>query len=157
MNRRNFMGFGVLAMATLPAVLSAFESIDFRKTKPDVWKAKTVDAAIKALYGDIKPEEKGVKVKAPKVASNGGAVPVTVKSDIPAKTVAFFQNMDPESAVVVWNVPEDGIIDYFMKVKLKATDENGGNGELTAVVEGKDGKFYVGKTKLQVAKGGCEG
>jgi len=157
MNRRNFMGFGVLAMATLPAVLSAFESIDFRKTKPDVWKAKTVDAAIKALYGDIKPEEKGVKVKAPKVASNGGAVPVTVKSDIPAKTVAFFQNMDPESAVVVWNVPEDGVIDYFMKIKLKATDENGGNGELTAVVEGKDGKFYVGKTKLQVAKGGCEG
>jgi len=157
MNRRNFMGFGVLAMATLPAVLSAFESIDFRKTKPDVWKAKTVNDAIKALYGDIKPEEKGVKVKAPKVASNGGAVPVTVKSDIPAKTVAFFQNMDPESAVVVWNVPEDGIIDYFMKIKLKATDENGGNGELTAVVEGKDGKFYVGKTKLQVAKGGCEG
>ena len=157
MNRRNFMGFGVLAMATLPAVLSAFESIDFRKTKPDVWKAKTVDDAIKALYGDIKPEEKGVKVKAPKVASNGGAVPVTVKSDIPAKTVAFLQNMDPESAVVVWNVPEDAVIDYFMKIKLKATDENGGNGELTAIVEGKDGKFYIGKTKLQVAKGGCEG
>ena len=157
MNRRNFMGFGVLAMATLPAVLSAFESIDFRKTKPDVWKAKTVQDAIKALYGDIKPENKGVTVKAPKVASNGGAVPVTIKSDIPAKTVAFFQNMDPESAVTVWNVPDVGIVDYFLKIKLKATDANGGNGELTAIVEGKDGKFYVGKTKLQVAKGGCEG
>ncbi len=157
MNRRNFMGFGVLAMATLPSVLSAIESIDFRKTKPDTWTAKTVQDAIKALYGDIKPEESGVKVKAPKVASNGGAVPVTIKSDVPAKTVAFFQNMNPESAVAVWNVPEDGIVDYFVKIKLKATDENGGNGELTAVVEGKDGKFYIGKTKLQVAKGGCEG
>ena len=157
MNRRNFIGFGVLAMATLPATLSALSSIDFRKTKPDTWTAKTVDTAIKALYGDIKPEESGVKVKAPKVASNGGAVPVTIKSDIPAKTVAFFQNMNPESAVAVWNVPEDGIVDYFVKIKLKATDENGGNGELTAIVEGKDGKFYVGKTKLQVAKGGCEG
>ena len=157
MNRRNFMGFGVLAMATLPSVLSAIESIDFRKTKPDTWKAKTVQDAIKALYGDIKPEESGVKVKAPKVASNGGAVPVTIKSDVAAKTVAFFQNMNPESAVAVWNVPEDGIVDYFLKIKLKATDENGGNGELTAVVEGKDGKFYIGKTKLQVAKGGCEG
>ena len=157
MNRRNFIGFGVLAMATLPATLSALSSIDFRKTKPDTWTAKTVDTAIKALYGDIKPEENGVKVKAPKVASNGGAVPVTIKSDIPAKTVAFFQNMNPESAVAVWNVPEDGIVDYFVKIKLKATDENGGNGELTAIVEGKDGKFYVGKTKLQVAKGGCEG
>jgi len=157
MNRRNFIGFGVLAMATLPATLSALSSIDFRKTKPDTWTAKTVDNAIKALYGDIKPEASGVKVKAPKVASNGGAVPVTIKSDIPAKTVAFFQNMNPESAVAVWNVPEDGIVDYFVKIKLKGTDENGGNGELTAIVEGKDGKFYVGKTKLQVAKGGCEG
>jgi sulfur-oxidizing protein SoxY len=157
MNRRNFMGFGVLAMATLPAVLSAFESIDFRKTKPAVWKAKTVDDAVKALYGDIKPEESGVTVKAPKVASNGGAVPVTIKSDIPAKTVALFQNMDPESAVAVFNVPEDGIIDYFFKLKLKATDENGGNGVITAIVEGKDGKFYKGKVALQVAKGGCEG
>ena len=157
MNRRNFIGFGVLAMATLPATLSACSSIDFRTTKPDTWKAKTVADAIKARYGDIKPEESGVKIKAPKVASNGGAVPVTIKSDIPAKTVAFFQNMDPESAVAVWNLPEDGIIDFFLKIKLKATDENGGNGELTAIVEGKDGKFYIGKTKLQVAKGGCEG
>ena len=157
MNRRNFMGFGVLAMATLPSVLSAIESIDFRKTKPDTWTAKTVDDAIKALYGDIKPEESGVTVKAPKVASNGGAVPVTIKSDIAAKTVAVFQNMNPESAVAVFNVPEDGIIDYFFKLKLKATDENGGNGVITAIVEGKDGKFYKGKVALQVAKGGCEG
>jgi len=157
MNRRNFMGFGVLAMAALPAALSAFSSIDFRQTKPDAWKAKTVDDAIKALYGDIKPEEKGVTVKAPKVASNGGAVPVTIKSDIPAKTVALLQNMDPESAVAVFNVPENGIVDYFLKIKLKATDENGGNGEITAILEGTDGKFYKGKVALNVAKGGCEG
>lgn len=157
MNRRNFIGFGVLAMATLPATLSAFSSIDFRKTKPDTWTAKTVDSAIKALYGDIKPEEKGVTVKAPKVASNGGAVPITVKSDIPAKTVAVFQDMNPESAVAVWNVPEDGAVDYSFKIKLKATDENGGNGTVYAIVEGRDGKFYKGKVSLQVAKGGCEG
>ncbi len=157
MNRRNFIGFGVLAMATLPATLSAFSSIDFRKTKPDTWTAKTVDNAVKALYGDIKPEESGVTVKAPKVASNGGAVPITVKSDIPAKTVAVFQDMNPESAVAVWNVPEGGIVDYSFKIKLKATDENGGNGTVYAIVEGRDGKFYKGKVSLQVAKGGCEG
>lgn len=157
MNRRKFLGLGVMALAALPATLSAFASIDFRATKPDAWKAKTVDDAIKALYGDIKPEEKGVRVKAPKVASNGGAVPVTIKSDIPAKTVAVFQNMDPESAVAVFNVPENGIVDYFLKMKLKATDENGGNGKITAILEGTDGKFYKGTVDLQVAKGGCEG
>ncbi|RRS32142.1 MAG: sulfur oxidation protein SoxYZ [Epsilonproteobacteria bacterium (ex Lamellibrachia satsuma)] len=157
MNRRKFIGLGVMAMTALPATLSAISSIDFRATKPDVWKAKTVEDAIKALYGDIKPEESGVTVKVPKVASNGGAVPVTIKSDLSAKTVALFQNMDPESAVAVFNVPEDGIINYFLKIKLKATDANGGNGVITAIVEGTDGKFHKGTAALQVAKGGCEG
>ena len=157
MNRRKFLGLGVMAIAVMPATLSALSSIDFRSTKPDAWKAKSVEDAIKALYGDIKAEESGVTVKAPKVASNGGAVPVTIKSDIDAKTVAVFQNMDPESAVAVFNVPENGIVDYFLKMKLKATDENGGNGVITVIVEGTDGKFYKGTKALQVAKGGCEG
>ena len=157
MERRHFLGLGVLAVVALPATLSAITAIDFRKEKPDTWTAKTVEDGIKALYGDIKPIEEGVKVKAPKVASNGGGVPVTIKSDIPAKTVALFQNMDPESAVAVFNVPEDGLVDYFLKIKLKATDENGGNGVITAILEGADGKFYKGTVALQVAKGGCEG
>ncbi|MCB4742704.1 MAG: thiosulfate oxidation carrier protein SoxY [Sulfurovum sp.] len=157
MNRRNFIGFGVLAMATLPVAASAATSIDFRKVKPDTWTAKTVEDAIKALYGEIKPKESGVKVKAPKVASNGGAVPITIKTDIPAKTVALFQNMDPESTVAVWNIPENAVINYSVKIKLKATDENGGNGVVTVIVEGKDGKFYKGTVALKVAKGGCEG
>ncbi|HHH37344.1 MAG TPA: thiosulfate oxidation carrier protein SoxY [Epsilonproteobacteria bacterium] len=157
MERRKFLGLGVLAIAALPATLSAITSIDFRATKPDTWTAKTVDDAVKALFGDIKPEEKGVKVNVPAVASNGGAVPVTIKSDIPAKTVAVLQDMDPESAVAVFQVPEDGIVDYSLKIKLKATDENGGKGTVTAIVEGTDGKFYIGSKGLDVAKGGCEG
>ncbi|HHD73048.1 MAG TPA: thiosulfate oxidation carrier protein SoxY, partial [Epsilonproteobacteria bacterium] len=72
MERRKFLGLGVLAIAALPATLSAITSIDFRATKPDTWTAKTVDDAVKALFGDIKPEEKGVKVNVPAVASNGG-------------------------------------------------------------------------------------
>jgi len=157
MNRREFLGLGIMAVAAMPAILSAAGSIDFRATKPDTWTAKKVDAAIKALYGDIKPEEKDVTIKVPKVASNGGSVPVTIKSDVSAKTVAVFQDMNPESAVAVFNVPEGGIVDYFLKIKLKATDANGGNGTITVVVEGTDGKFYMGKKSLQVAKGGCEG
>lgn len=157
MERRKFLGLGALALVALPATLSAISSIDFRATKPDTWKAKTVDDAIKALYGDIKPIKEGVTVNVPAVASSGGAVPVTIKSKIAAKTVALFQDMDPESATAVFNVPEDGIVDYFLKIKLKATDENGGKGTVTAIVEGTDGKFYIGSKSLDVAKGGCEG
>jgi len=151
MNRRNFIGFGVLAMATLPATLSALSSIDFRKKKPDVWTAHTVPDAIKAMYGDIKVEESGVTVKAPKVASNGGAIPVTVKSDIAAKSVTVFQDANPEATVCVYACDKDTIIDFFCKIKMKKS------GTITAILEGQDGKFYQGSKTLEVALGGCEG
>lgn len=148
MDRRKFLSLSAVAVAVLPASLSA---IDFRATKPDAWKAHTVADGIKALYGDIKPEEKGVTVKAPKVASNGGAIPVTITSDIPAKTVALFQDANPESAVAVFSVAEGGIVDYMMKIKMKAS------GKITVILEGTDGKFYSGSQSLEVALGGCEG
>jgi sulfur-oxidizing protein SoxY len=151
MNRRKFLGLGVMAVAAMPATLSALSTIDFRATKPDTWTAHKVDEAVKALYGDIKAEENGVTVKAPKVASNGGAIPVTVKSDISAKSVAVFQDANPEATVCVFNCDKDSIIDYMFKIKMKAS------GTITAIVEGQDGKFYKGAITIEVAKGGCEG
>ncbi len=148
MKRRNFLGLGLATIATLPAALSA---IDFRKEKPDTWTAHTVEDSIKKLYGDIKLEEKDVKLKAPDVASNGGAIPVSVKSSVDAKTVAIFQDVNPESTVAVYTVPEGQPVDYAIKIKMKKS------GTITVVVEGKDGKFYSAKKTLEVALGGCEG
>ena len=148
MERRKFLGLSVAAFAALPVLLSA---TDFRATKPDAWTAKTVEDAIKALYGSAELIEKDVKVKAPKVASNGGAVPVTVQSDIPAKTVTIFQDANPESAVATFELNEYSIIDFGLKIKMKQS------GTITAVVEGTDGKLCVGKQTLEVALGGCEG
>jgi sulfur-oxidizing protein SoxY len=154
MDRRKFLSFSAITALVVPAGLSA---IDFRATKPATWTAKKVEDSIKALYGDITIIHSDVKVKVPKVASSGGSVPVTVKSSIEAKSVAIFQDMNPESTVAVFTVNENGIVDYSMKIKLKATDTNGGNGTVTAVVEGKDGKFYSATYSLEVTKGGCEG
>jgi len=148
MERRKFLGLGLTAAAVLPAILNAK---DFRAEKPDTWTAQKVDAAIEALYGKITPVEEGVTVQAPKVASNGGAVPVKIKSDIPAKTVAVFQDANPEATVAVFDLSEGGIVDYSIQIKMKAS------GTITAIVEGKDGKFYLGKQSLEVALGGCEG
>jgi len=149
MNRRKFLGLGLAVVGLAPVVANA---IDFRKEKPNAWTAKSVDDAIKALYGDIKPEESGkITLKTPKVASNGGAIPVTVKTDIDAKSVAMFQDVNPESAVIVWSVPENGIVDYSTKIKMKKS------GKVTVVVESRDGKFYTKTNSLEVALGGCEG
>jgi sulfur-oxidizing protein SoxY len=149
MDRRKFLGLGIAALALAP--LTKLNATDFRKEKPDAWKAATPADAIKALYGDIKPEEKGVTIKAPKLAENGGKIPVFVKSEIKAKSVAIFQDANPRSAVAVWTVPENGIIDYGITMKMKAS------GKITAIVEGTDGKFYSKVLPIEVSKGGCGG
>jgi len=149
MNRRKFLGLGLAAAALVPA--TTLNAIDFRKTKPDAWTAVAPADAVKALYGDIKPIEEGVSIKAPKLAENGGAIPVFVKSDKPAKSVALFQDANPRSAVAVWTVPEGGIVDYGIKIKMRKT------GKLTAIVEGTDGKFYSKVLPIEVSIGGCGG
>ena len=160
MKRREFLGFGLTALAGLPLGLSA---LDYRKEKPTAWTEKNVfdgekpttkgiDAAIKDLYGDVKVEESAdVKIKLPKVANNGGQVPVAFKTDIPAKTVAVFQNVNPECLVAVYDINDNMVIDYFLKIKMKKS------GNVTVVVEGKDGKYYMASKSIEVALGGCEG
>jgi len=149
MERRKFIGLvGLAAVALAPLQVQAR---DFRKDKVDAWKATTPADAVKAMFGDAKPEEKGVKIKAPKLAENGGAIPVFIKSDIEAKSVALFQDANPRSAVAAWNVPEGGIVDYGVKIKMKKS------GKLTAIVEGKDGKLYSKVLPIEVSKGGCGG
>lgn len=149
MNRRKFLGLGLAAATLVPAALNA---TDFRTEKPDMWKAEKMEDAIKAIYGDAKIPEEGVSIKAPKLAENGGAIPVFVKSDIEgAKSVALFQDANPRSAVAVWTVPENGIIDYGLKIKMRKT------GKLTAIVEDKDGKLFSKVLSVEVSIGGCGG
>jgi len=150
MQRRTFlsMAAGAFVLAAVPASVRAE---DFRKSKPTVWTAHTVEDAMKAMYGTTETVAEGVKVVAPDVASNGGAVPVDVTSDIKGKTLAIFQNVNPESAVIVYDLNEYSIIDFSIKMKMK------GSGTITAVVQGEDGKLYSGSKTLDVALGGCEG
>ena len=152
MQRRKFLSLGVLtAIATIVPVANAE---DFRATKPTVWTAHTVDDAVMAMYGTKATTQSGVTITMPDVAANGGAVPVNIKSDIDAKSVALFQNANPESAVAAFTIHEGSIINYDLKIKLKS---DGTPITVTAIVEGKDGKLYSGVKTLTVALGGCEG
>ena len=154
MQRRKFLslvGLSAVAMSATPAALSA---ADWRTDKPDVWTAHTVEDAIKAMYGSKTITEGDVTVTTPDVAANGGAVPVNVKSGLNAKTVAVFQDANPESAVVIFDVNKYGVVNYDVKMKLKSVGEPI---TVTCVIETTDGKLVSGKRTLDVALGGCEG
>jgi sulfur-oxidizing protein SoxY len=161
MERRKFLSFGLAALA-LPLTANA---IDWRSEKPNAWLATNpaqksevtglgrIQSGLDALYGTGVQyvESDNIKIKIPSVASNGGSVPVSVESSIPAKTVALFQDANPESLVAVWDVIPGQPIDYYLNIKMKFS------GFMAVVVTGTDGKHYIHSQSLEVALGGCEG
>jgi len=141
----------ILSLVAITAMTVGLNATDYRATNAATWTAHTVPTAIEALYGKITPAEGKIKLKAPKVASSGGTIPVSIKTDIPAKSVAIFQDANPEATVVVFTVVEGSPADFGFKIKMKES------GTITAIIEGKDGKFYSATYSLEVTKGGCEG
>ncbi len=151
MNRRNFLSFagGLVALSVVPINLSAE---DYRKLKPKVWEAHTIDDATKALYGMKTPiESDEIKLTVPKINSSGSAVPVKFETTLDAKTIALFQDANPESAVAVYDVTKYDLKKYQAKIKLEK------DCTVMVLVEGTDGKIYMAQAKTQVAAGGCEG
>ena len=151
MDRRNFLSFAgsALALFVIPMNLNAK---DYRKLKPAVWTAHNIDDATKALYGLKTPiQSDKIKISVPKINSSGGAVPVKFETSLDAKTVALFQDANPESAVAVYDVTIYDLKKYEVKIKM------GKSGTIMVLVETTDGKIYMAKATTEVAAGGCEG
>ncbi len=151
MDRRKFLTLSATVAATLPVFAT-----DYRALKPEAWKAKTVEDAIKKLYGDtplVKTDK--LKLKHPKVAPKASFVPVRIMTDLELKSLALFQDSNPESATAVWSIYPDSIVDYALALKLKNKPK--GDVLLIAVAEGEDGTLYMQRSQLMVSPGGCEG
>lgn len=151
MTRRNFLSFAgsAIALSVIPMNLNA---TDYRKTKPDVWTAHNIDDATKALYGMKTPiETDKIKINVPKINSSGGAVPVKFSTTLDAKTIALFQDANPEAAVAVFEPTIYDMKKYDVKIKMAVS------GTVMVLVEATDGKIYMAKAQTEVAAGGCEG
>jgi sulfur-oxidizing protein SoxY len=157
MERRKFLGLtlGAAAISLAPATAMAK---NYREELPKAWEIKNKDAendltgtneAIKAVFGTDKVEEGQIKLKAPDIAENGAVVPVSFKIDKASK-VALFQSANPEALVAIWDIPEDAIIDYGVRIKMAKT------GTVTVVAE-VDGKLYKASKVVKVTAGGCGG
>jgi sulfur-oxidizing protein SoxY len=150
MERRNFLGFGVAAVAAsmVPASLMAE---NYRETKPKMWQAVTSADAIKEMYGTTDGIEGKIKLKAPKLAENGGSIPINIKTSVDLESVAIFQDANPRSAVAAFTIPEGAIINYDLRMKMRKTSD------VTVIGKGRDGKMYKTVQKVEVSIGGCGG
>jgi sulfur-oxidizing protein SoxY len=106
MERRKFLNLGLVAAAAVLAPMTNLHAVNFRETKPKAWEAEKSVDAIKEMFGagELKKTDK-IKFVAPKLAENGGSIPITLQSDMDIETIALFQDANPRSATVVFSVP----------------------------------------------------
>ncbi|CAA6819124.1 MAG: Sulfur oxidation protein [uncultured Sulfurovum sp.] len=152
MERRNFLSMGVVAAAAILMPTTGLMATNFRETKAKAWDAEKSPEAIKAMFGDgeLIPTDK-IKMTAPKLAENGGSIPIRLKSDLDIETIAFFQDANPRSATVVFSVPEGQKVNYSFRVKMRQT------AYVTVVAKTKDGKLHTLNKEIDVSIGGCGG
>ncbi len=152
MERRKFLGMGLVAAAAIFAPMTKLNAVNFRETKPKAWGIEKSADAIKAMFGDgeLKPTDK-IKFTAPKLAENGGSIPITLTSDLDIETIALFQDANPRAATVVFSVPEGQKVDYSFRIKMRQT------ALVTIVAKGKDGTLYTLGKEIDVSIGGCGG
>jgi sulfur-oxidizing protein SoxY len=152
MDRRKFLGVSAAAVAAIIAPVTDLKAVDFRATKPKAWTAEHSPEAIKELYGagGLK-ETKEIKFTAPKLAENGGSIPINIKSSLDLESVAVFQDANPRSATAVFTVPKNGIINYDLRIKMRKT------AVVTIVAKGRDGTLYTTSKEIDVSIGGCGG
>jgi len=152
MERRKFLSMGVVAAAAILVPVTNLNAVNFRETKPKAWEAEKSADAIKALFGDgaLKPTDK-IKLVAPKLAENGGSIPISLSTDLDIETIALFQDANPRSATVVFSVPEGQKVDYSFRIKMRQT------AVVTIVAKAKDGTLYTLAKEIDVSIGGCGG
>ena len=150
MKRRHFLGWALFAF---PYIAQAM-IVDYRKRNPEAWRASTINEAAMALYGREKfstiqkSGEIELIVPAGSV-KNREEIPVTIRSDIKAKTVAIFQDANPESLIAVFHLHENSIIDYEIYISMVF------KGTLFAVIEGVDGRLYYTRKYIDILTFSC--
>ena len=151
MDRRKFLGVGLAAFAAIVAPVAELNAIDFRATKPKAWEAEKSTQAIKELYGSGGLKKSGIKMTAPKLAENGGSIPINIKSDLDLESIAVFQDANPRSLTAVFTIPKNAIIDYDFRIKMRQT------AFVTIVGKTRAGVLHSTSKEIDVSIGGCGG
>ena len=120
----------------------------------------TTDQAKEWLSGLAKgaPKDGKVTLKAPEIAENGNAVPLTVSVDSEmseksyVKAIYVAADGNPNPGVAVFELtPLSGKAEIALRVRLQQTEK------IVAVAEMNDGSLYTASREVKVTIGGCGG
>jgi sulfur-oxidizing protein SoxY len=134
-----------MAMAGALAARNAFATADQARD----WLATHAKGA---------PKDGKVMLKAPEIAENGNAVPLTVSVESEmseksyVKAIYIAADGNPNPGVAVWELtPLIGKAEVSMRVRLQQTEK------IVVVAEMNDGALYTASREVKVTIGGCGG
>ncbi|MCW8820972.1 MAG: hypothetical protein OQK45_02005 [Sulfurovum sp.] len=150
MKRRHFLALGFCVAPYMTEVLA----IDYRESKPEAWTSSSINDAAMALYGREKfatiQKSEDIELIVPKaIVRDPENIPISIHSNIKAKSLAIFQDANPKSLVAVFDVSEDSIIAYELNIKMEF------KGTVFAVLEGMDGELYYARQYIDVLVLSC--
>ncbi|QWG13741.1 thiosulfate oxidation carrier protein SoxY [Bradyrhizobium sediminis] len=139
------VGLGKLALGVAPA----FAAND--KYPEEAFKQKSVDDAIKLLYGKTAEKSDKVKLDAPEIAENGAVVPIAASSTFADVTsISFLVAENPNALVASYKIPAGTVPSVANRIKMAKTSN------VIVVVEA-GGKLYSATKEVKVTVGGCGG
>jgi len=153
MQRRPFLKIGATATASTIAVTAGLLSPgSLLAARPQAaFQADSLTTAIDAITGGVQPEAGDITIKAPEIAENGAAVPVTVTTKIAnIESLSILVPKNPTPLVASFMFTDD--TDSYTSVRIKM----GQTSDVVALYKA-DGKFYTAKKEVKVTIGGCGG
>lgn len=128
---------------------SSTYAVDYHKTHPQAWKATTLNDAAIALYGKKKfstiKQTLNMELITPKaLVENPQQIPIRVRSNIPAKSVAIFIDKQDKALVAVFHKDNFEKIDLSVNIRLES------KGTIFVVIESLTGVLYYKRAFIDV-------
>ena len=139
LTRRDILAF---AGATLAAAAAAFLPVRLVRASTET------SRAVAAFTRGAEPVEGVVRIEAPEIADNGGAVPVRVSAE-GARRIAVFADSNPSPGVAVFTFGKWITPAASTRIRLARSQR------LIAVAEMADGTFRATSRSIKVTAGGC--
>jgi sulfur-oxidizing protein SoxY len=150
-NRRDALRIGSILGLAITAGLLKPSDVFAADWQANVFDAKSLEAALKAMGGDTFAVSTDVAVTGPDIAENGAVVPVSVTSSVPnTELIAILVEKNPNPLSASFKIPAGTEPAVSTRVKM------GGTSNVHALVKA-DGKWYVASKEIKVTLGGCGG
>ena len=140
--RRDVLSLAAAGLATLAAGLTGLFPVRPARA------ANETQFAVALFTKGAVPLEGGVRIEAPEIADNGGAVPVRVSAE-GARRIALFADGNPSPGVAVFTFGK------WVKPVASTRIRLAGSQKLIAVAEMADGTFRTASRPIKVTAGGC--